>query len=353
MNKNLSQRVDYIFSFFKGCKAGEGLFLYRTMSGVARKSGIPQDEINILERIAWDMCINDFLSYSDHFFKLTAKGFVYMNKDADDEFEFEPHLSKLVVYDKGVERMYAELWSLVGKENIAPYYASGDTLFGAFRLYNNTLPDTYDAFIESRRANKLSTSRAQWAYELLQSIPQEVWERFLISLSELISVAMNQRSAVASHPIPVNQVKEDTKIFDKNKTVFVSYSHDTVDHEQWVKKLVKDLRKHFIVYCDQDIPLGADITKFMEKIHEANKVLIIITPIYAQKANKRERGVGYESQIITADLYKDMDTTKFIPILREGSFEDNHIVYLGMRKGLDMTQNDEYNENLKVLIDNI
>jgi hypothetical protein len=187
MNKNLSKRVDYIFSFFKGCQTGEGLFLYRTMSGVARKNGIPQDEINILERIAWDMCINDFLSYSDHFFKLTAKGYVYMNKDADDEFEFEPHLSKLVVFDDGAERMFSDLWSLVGKENDAPYYASGDTLFAAFQLYNSTLPDTFDVFIEHRRAHNLSTSRAQWAYELLHAIPHEERERFLINLSELIT----------------------------------------------------------------------------------------------------------------------------------------------------------------------
>ena len=350
---NLLSRWDYIFSFFKGCAIGEGLFLYRTMSATAQKNGIPKEEVDILSKVAWDLVINEYLLYDNHFFKLTDKGFAYMNKDIDDIFEFNIHLELLVTIDKDVKCFFNTLWPLIGKGD-APYYATGPMLFETFKSYNYELPPTYTLFIDERRINNLSTSRVQWTYELLQKLPLTEWESFLVSLSNLINTALNQELNKNTPPtLSVVDIKDSVFKANSNKTIFISYSHDSDVHKNWVKKMAEDLRQHFTLFFDQDIPLGGDIIKFMENINKVDKVLIIITPNYAQKANKRERGVGYESQIITADLYQNMETTKFIPILREGSFEKNAIVYLGMRKGLDMTNDENYKENLKILIDNI
>ncbi|CEJ70098.1 SEFIR domain protein [Chryseobacterium oranimense G311] len=107
------------------------------------------------------------------------------------------------------------------------------------------------------------------------------------------------------------------------KKVFVSYSWDNESHQNWVLKLANDLiSKYGIdVILDQfELNAGKELTYFMENaISEADKVLIILTPNYKQKAEKREKGVGYETSIISQDiLSSSISKIKFIPILREG-----------------------------------
>ena len=50
---------------------------------------------------------------------------------------------------------------------------------------------------------------------------------------------------------------------------------------------------------------------------EVNHVLCFSDAKYAEKADKREGGVGTESQIITPQLYEKASQTKFIPIVCE------------------------------------
>lgn len=52
----------------------------------------------------------------------------------------------------------------------------------------------------------------------------------------------------------------------KHPKVFISYSHDSLSHKTWIKKLTTYLRNKGIdVILDQwDLALGSDIAKFME-----------------------------------------------------------------------------------------
>ena len=78
--------------------------------------------------------------------------------------------------------------------------------------------------------------------------------------------------------------------------VFISYSHDNDEHKQWVRKLASDLRNNGIdVILDQwDIGPGDDLTAFMEKgVTSADRVLVVSSPRYVQKANVGEGGVGW------------------------------------------------------------
>ncbi len=101
--------------------------------------------------------------------------------------------------------------------------------------------------------------------------------------------------------------------------VFISYSHDSPAHKQWVAKLATKLRGNGIdAILDQwDLSLGDDVTRFMEdRLSSSERVLVICTDEYVRKANEGIGGVGYEKMIVTAELVRNLGTNKFIPIIR-------------------------------------
>jgi len=115
----------------------------------------------------------------------------------------------------------------------------------------------------------------------------------------------------------------------KPPTVFVSYSHDDAAHKRWVRDLAAKLRQNDIAakLDSWDVAPGDSLTEFMESLSPADKVIAVLTPAYARKANGRAGGVGYEGQIITGELATGVDSRKFIPIIRAGSFENEAADY--------------------------
>src|SRR6266496_6127271 len=102
--------------------------------------------------------------------------------------------------------------------------------------------------------------------------------------------------------------------------VFASYSHDTPEHKRWVGELASKLVKSGVdVIIDQwDTGPGDDLPKFMEKaVGRADRVLLICSDPYVQKADDGKGGAGYEAMIVTGELAKDLSMNKFIPIIRQ------------------------------------
>jgi len=58
-----------------------------------------------------------------------------------------------------------------------------------------------------------------------------------------------------------------------------------------------------------------------QEVEAADFVLVVCTPSYARKSNKRQGGVGYEQQIVSGQLMSGIVRSKFIPILRAGDYE--------------------------------
>lgn len=142
---------------------------------------------------------------------------------------------------------------------------------------------------------------------------------------------------------------------DNNIKVFVSYSHDDEAHMQWVSQLVADLRTRggFIVLFDQDLEKGASLPRFMEKgIEESEKVLVIGTPDYKQKSANTS-GVSFEEAIMGTEYMLNIDSTKFYPILRRGSFSTSFPIILTGRNGDDFTDDSLYEKNLQIVIHSI
>ena len=135
--------------------------------------------------------------------------------------------------------------------------------------------------------------------------------------------------------------------------VFISYSHDNEEHRNWVYRLACRLVESGVeVVLDQwDIQLGSNILKFMEKgLTNSDRVLVVCTDNYNKKSNEGLGGVGYEKNILTAELFSGQDTNKFIPCIRGVSTLAKTPVCLGGRAYVDFTHDSGFEVNLKQLL---
>ena len=141
-------------------------------------------------------------------------------------------------------------------------------------------------------------------------------------------------------------------------TVFISYSWDNEKHKSFVRRMATDLRVEYgiNVLLDQfELNAGKNLTQFLDNsINIADKVLMILTPNYKLKAEKRNGGVGYEYSIVSQTLFTTQNNdTKFIPILREGSIGESAPSYVNSLIYIPFSENDDYDELLLEVARNI
>ncbi len=372
-NKIFKKYATYIFSFFKHCTApGQGLFLYRTLEATARKEGKTQSEIKNCHLVIFNLFENGYFDMPNEvmpFVKLTEKGFDYTQGDSliANSIQLANYID---LTENDINVIFRQLWDVIGKQDEAPFYVDGSTFFYAIYPYVNSLSSSYSVFMKELKEKGLSTSRIVWYKELLMKVDKANMMNFLHDLSIAIGkyYAEDQDSEdldwneLLDAPTFLQEKKEDISSKSENlktirmkKKVFITYCWEDDTHTAWVHNLSEELQNAgFDVIIDVKQPLGIELNKFMEQtIINADKVLIIATPEYKDRADNRKYGVGYETSLITADLIKDQNRIKFIPIIRKGSKDDCYPTYLGSRKGLPMTEKDDYTKALKELIDNI
>src|ERR1035438_2422890 len=122
--------------------------------------------------------------------------------------------------------------------------------------------------------------------------------------------------------------------------VLMSYSWEGQEHNDWVLQLATQLQHDGIeVIFDQwHLHPGQEKQHFMEQaVTHSDFVVVICTEKYAERANNREGGVGYESMIITAEMADQILTKKFIPVLSSGSFKTSLPIYIKGRMGVDLS----------------
>ena len=137
---------------------------------------------------------------------------------------------------------------------------------------------------------------------------------------------------------------------------FVSYSWDDDQHKEWVAKLATDLREDGVeTILDQwHAAPGDQLPEFMEReIRENKYVLIICTPNYRLKSDERKGGVGYEGDIMTAEVHSQRNHLKFIPILARGTWEDAAPSWLKGKYYVDLRSPESYKENYPDLINTL
>lgn len=103
-------------------------------------------------------------------------------------------------------------------------------------------------------------------------------------------------------------------------SAFISYSHDTLEHKDWVINLATRLRSTGIdaILDMWEVSAGDDLAQFMEQgIMNADNVVMICTENYVQKCNNGVGGVGYEKSLALAPMLKKIDASKIIPIIKQ------------------------------------
>jgi len=134
--------------------------------------------------------------------------------------------------------------------------------------------------------------------------------------------------------------------------VFISYSHDSQLHKKWVLELAIRLRNNGIdAIIDQfELRAGDDVPHFMEtNLAKAERILMICTERYVEKANKGEGGVGYEKMIITSNLLNKIDENKIIPVIRQ-SFQATVPTFLKSKLYVDLSKDTDFEYNYDELV---
>src|SRR5215212_3510696 len=111
-----------------------------------------------------------------------------------------------------------------------------------------------------------------------------------------------------------------------NLRTFISYSWSSPEHEEWVLGLATELEESGVdVILDKwDLGEGADKFAFMEKMvtdPSVRKVIAVCDRTYAEKADGRQGGVGTETQIMSKEVYEQVNPAdqeqKFVALITE------------------------------------
>lgn len=255
-----------------------------------------------------------------------------------------------------------------GKET--PYYLNADQLVAFFNQYGHQ--DWYD-FTDGKGICTPDIgeglARMEYVRKRLDEYNKnfnalEVVKRFVASFKDNVLLVETANEILKENKpqvkicanedgkVEVELLNPSAYILNQTMKLFISYSHDNDDHMAWVKKFAEDLKSEgFEVVYDQDNSLGASWTRFMCKgIAKNERVLIIGTPEYCRRSQKSSGGTAYESTIININLLRNLDTEKFIPVLRKGSYEKSFPILVSDRNGFDFSDDAKYESKLKDLV---
>lgn len=143
---------------------------------------------------------------------------------------------------------------------------------------------------------------------------------------------------------------------EKNPIVFISYSHDSEEHKEWVKNLATRLRGHGVdVILDQwDLHIGQDLRFFMEHgVTKSKLVLCVCSENYVNKANAGIGGTGYESMIISDELLSNVNLEHIIPIIRNNGLVKKTPICLRTKLYIDFSDDSLFFENYRTLLERI
>ena len=135
--------------------------------------------------------------------------------------------------------------------------------------------------------------------------------------------------------------------------VFISYSHDDESHKDWVLQLATRLRLDGVdILLDRwELKLGQDIASFIEKgLSSSNRIICICSETYVNKADQGQSGVGYEKQIMTAELMSNLNTNLVIPVIKNNSKSKKVPVFLGNRLYISFEDKTLYENNYEKLL---
>lgn len=139
----------------------------------------------------------------------------------------------------------------------------------------------------------------------------------------------------------------------KNPRVFISYTSTDIKNRNWVKDFACRLRK-----CGVNARLdmfhlkpGQDLPQWMtNELIMADKVLLICDKYYAEKADNRKGGVGWETMIIQGDMLSRQEQNKYIAILRDEDIDQSLPIYVKSRYALNWANEEQIDKEFDELL---
>jgi hypothetical protein len=114
--------------------------------------------------------------------------------------------------------------------------------------------------------------------------------------------------------------------------VFISYCHTSPQHEKWVEQLGTFLRQSGIdARVDVwNLRRGMDLPQFMtNELALARRVILVSDVKYAEKADGRIGGVGWETMIVQGDIAQQSpESNKYLVVVRSKTVDEGLPRYL-------------------------
>lgn len=270
---------------------------------------------------------------------------------------------KIEKKEKLSSEIYNRLFEIINQNDTATYF-SGPRFIDTVRTYLPYYP-SYSQYIEQRNEQGKSTSRKIYYYDILNDLDLSIREKVINRILEITKpfekekvtniekiINGDEYNNVSSEEISASHKKNSSA--NEFPTVFISYSWDNEEHKKWVLDLANRLAQNGVkVILDRYyLRPGVNLPHFVdENLDKADKVLMIFTPNYKLKADKRTGGVGYEYSIMNVKVYKNIaKNDKIIPILRQGTIEDSIPTFMQQFIHIDARNDDNIDNSFNDLI---
>lgn len=164
------------------------------------------------------------------------------------------------------------------------------------------------------------------------------------------SICLNIFAYSAEDYSKINHQVESTI---KNPRVFISYAGNDQNNSLWVKNLASKLRENGVDARLDVFHLkpGRDLPQWMtNELIMADKVLLICDRFYAEKADSRKGGVGWETMIIQGDMLSHADTGKYICIVKDKEIDKGLPIYVRSKYSVHWPDGNFSEEDFKILL---
>lgn len=223
--------------------------------------------------------------------------------------------------------------------------------FGIFRHYaatfiNLILPEETSVpiiwILEESKANAKTIEELSSSSTPLFSAIKKESIKFDTYVSDSSTMIYTQTLTV------VDKYRKEYKNMQDKCEVFISYSEDSPEHVEKLKRVVDRLDSEgFIVHFFEYAFLGTDMIEFMRKIETCDIALVFGTPNYKDKAyNQKSSGVSYEDRILNS-VFMTEQREKIVPIAF-GDYGASFPAPLNKLKGMSLT--DPTEEELDTLV---
>ncbi len=240
--------------------------------------------------------------------------------------------------------VYNKMFEMINdKEDSATYY-SGPRFIQTVKEFNQYFPD-YNQYIALRNKEGKSTTRKIFYLDILFNLSTELRFNVIFRILDVLS-SFKPKEVQELRKMLGLKTTSNNRQSNRKPKVFISYSWDDEEHKKWVSSFAQKLIENDIeIILDQfDLTPGKNLIHYVETaISKSDRIIVIFTPNYRLKADKRKGGVGYEYSIINQELYEAQTSqTKFIPVLRKGTSKKSIPTFMRQFIHVDFSKDEEF-----------